>query len=103
MPSPAVGPPGLFHASEMLASLRDDMFGRYALCWTKAMNFCQAVDGYQVNFRVPSDAPRGTDTIQVGAAWIESSQMTLFNEQDTGGGLLAHRDRPREIDRRSSG
>ncbi|MBI3696472.1 MAG: hypothetical protein HY238_16735 [Acidobacteria bacterium] len=36
-----------------------------------------AVDGYQVNFRVPPDTARGTATIQVTAAWIAGSEMKI--------------------------
>ena len=35
-----------------------------------AVGYPGAVDGYQVNFRVPSDTARGAATIQVAAAWI---------------------------------
>ena len=36
-----------------------------------------AVDGYQVNFRVPSDAAKGTATIQVTAAWIAGPVVSI--------------------------
>lgn len=36
-----------------------------------------AVDGYQVNFRVPPDAARGPATIQVRAAWIAGPSVTV--------------------------
>ena len=42
-----------------------------------AVGYPGAVDGYQVNFRVPSDTPHGTATIQVTAAWIASSPITI--------------------------
>jgi uncharacterized protein (TIGR03437 family) len=35
-----------------------------------AVGYAGTVDGYQLNFRVPSDTPHGTATIQVAAAWI---------------------------------
>jgi uncharacterized protein (TIGR03437 family) len=35
-----------------------------------AVGFPGAVDGYQVNFRIPPDTAKGTATIQVSAAWI---------------------------------
>ena len=35
-----------------------------------AVGFPGAVDGYQVNFRVPSDVAKGPATIQISAAWI---------------------------------
>jgi uncharacterized protein (TIGR03437 family) len=44
---------------------------------TAAVGFPSAVDGYQVNFRVPTDAPHGTDTIQVGPAWIDSPPVNI--------------------------
>lgn len=36
-----------------------------------------AVDGYQVNFRVPSDAAKGPATVQVGAAWIAGPAVNI--------------------------
>ena len=35
-----------------------------------AVGYPGAVDGYQVNFRVPPDAAKGVATIQVSSAWI---------------------------------
>ncbi len=35
-----------------------------------AVGYPGSADGYQVNFRVPSDTPKGTAAIQVIAAWI---------------------------------
>lgn len=35
-----------------------------------AVGYPGAVDGYQVNIRIPSDTPAGTATIEVTAAWI---------------------------------
>lgn len=35
-----------------------------------AVGFPGAVDGYQVNFRVPSDVAKGPATLQISAAWI---------------------------------
>jgi hypothetical protein len=37
---------------------------------TGAVGYPGAVDGYQVNFRIPSDTSKGTATVQVSAAWI---------------------------------
>src|SRR5262249_10487569 len=34
-----------------------------------AVGFPGAVDGFQVNFRIPPDAARGAATIQISAAW----------------------------------
>ncbi|MBI3696596.1 MAG: hypothetical protein HY238_17365 [Acidobacteria bacterium] len=42
-----------------------------------AVGFPGAVDGYQVNFRVPPDTARGTATIQVSAAWIAGSEVKI--------------------------
>ncbi|MBI3695800.1 MAG: hypothetical protein HY238_13295 [Acidobacteria bacterium] len=42
-----------------------------------AVGFPGAVDGYQVNFRVPPDMARGTTTIQVRAAWIAGSEVKI--------------------------
>jgi uncharacterized protein (TIGR03437 family) len=36
-----------------------------------------AVDGYQVNFRVPPDVAQGTATIQISAAWIAGSPLSI--------------------------
>ena len=41
-----------------------------------AVGFPGAVDGYQVNFRVPSEAAKGSATIQVSAAWITGPSVT---------------------------
>jgi len=35
------------------------------------------VDGYQVNFRVPPDTAKGPATIQVSAAWIAGSPVSI--------------------------
>jgi hypothetical protein len=42
-----------------------------------AVGYPGSVDGYQVNFRVPSDIPKGTVSIQVTAAWISSSPVSI--------------------------
>lgn len=44
---------------------------------TAAVGFPGAVDGYQVNFRVPPDAARGTATIQVSVAWIAGPEVRI--------------------------
>jgi uncharacterized protein (TIGR03437 family) len=36
-----------------------------------------AVDGYQVNFRVPPDVVKGPATIQVSAAWIGGAPVSI--------------------------
>ena len=37
-----------------------------------------ALDGYQVNFRMPSDTPKGTATIQVSAAWTVGAAVSIL-------------------------
>ena len=44
---------------------------------TAAVGYPGAVDGYQVNFRVPSDAAKGTATVQVSAAWIAGPAVNI--------------------------
>ncbi len=42
-----------------------------------AVGYPGAVDGYQVNFRLPSDTPKGVAAIQVSAAWIPGAPATI--------------------------
>jgi len=42
-----------------------------------AVGYPGAVDGYQVNFRVPSDARKGTASVQVTAAWIAGPAVQI--------------------------
>jgi uncharacterized protein (TIGR03437 family) len=42
-----------------------------------AVGYPGAVDGYQVNFRMPQDATKGGATIQVNAAWIAGSPVQI--------------------------
>jgi hypothetical protein len=42
-----------------------------------AVGFPGAVDGYQVNFRVPPDTAKGPATIQVNAAWIAGGPVSI--------------------------
>ena len=42
-----------------------------------AVGFRGAIDGYQVNFRVPSDAAKGTAGVQVSAAWIAGPAVNI--------------------------
>jgi uncharacterized protein (TIGR03437 family) len=42
-----------------------------------AVGFPGAVDGYQVNFRLPPDTAKGTATIQVSSAWVPSSPVNI--------------------------
>ncbi|MCC6390531.1 MAG: hypothetical protein IT167_08000 [Bryobacterales bacterium] len=43
-----------------------------------AVGFPGAVDGYQVNFRVPSDAAQGVASIRLTAAWISGSPVSIM-------------------------
>jgi len=45
-----------------------------------AVGFPGAVDGYQVNFRVPADTAKGLAAIQVSAAWIAGAPVTVTVE-----------------------
>jgi len=42
-----------------------------------AVGYPNTVGGYQLNFRVPSDVAKGTATIQVAAAWIAGTPVTI--------------------------
>jgi hypothetical protein len=42
-----------------------------------AVGFPGAVDGYQVNFRVPPDTAKGSASIQVSAAWIAGTAVQI--------------------------
>jgi len=42
-----------------------------------AVGYPGSVDGYQVNFRVPPDTPKGTASIQVTAAWIAAPPVSI--------------------------
>jgi hypothetical protein len=42
-----------------------------------AVGYPGAVDGYQVNFRVPPDAGKGVTSIQISSAWIASSAVNI--------------------------
>ena len=43
-----------------------------------AVGFPGAVDGYQVNFRVPPDTAKGSAAIQVSAAWIAGAPVSIL-------------------------
>jgi hypothetical protein len=43
-----------------------------------ATGYPGSLDGYQVNFRVPTDAAKGAATIQVSAAWILSAPVSIM-------------------------
>jgi uncharacterized protein (TIGR03437 family) len=42
-----------------------------------AVGYPGAVDGYLVNFRLPSDTTKGTASIQVSAAWIAGAPVSV--------------------------
>lgn len=42
-----------------------------------AVGFPGSVDGYQVNFRVPSGTAKGTATLQLSAAWVPSTAVAI--------------------------
>lgn len=42
-----------------------------------AVGFPGAVDGYQVNFRMPSDIAKGMATVQVSSAWISGAPVNI--------------------------
>lgn len=42
-----------------------------------AAGYPGAVDGYQVNFRMPPDAAKGVATVQVSAAWISGTAVQI--------------------------
>ena len=42
-----------------------------------AVGYPGAVDGYQVNFRVPPDTAKGPAIIQVTAAWISGAPVSI--------------------------
>jgi uncharacterized protein (TIGR03437 family) len=42
-----------------------------------AVGYPGAVDGYQVNFRVPPDTAKGVAAIQVSAAWVSSTAVNI--------------------------
>ena len=44
---------------------------------TAAVGYPGTADGYQVNFRVPSDAAKGPATVQVAAAWIAGPAVSI--------------------------
>ena len=42
-----------------------------------AVGYPGAVDGYQVNFRIPADVAPGTETIQLSSAWILGDEVRI--------------------------
>ena len=43
-----------------------------------AVSYPGAVDGYQVNFQLPSDVAKGPVKIQLSAAWITGSSVSII-------------------------
>ena len=42
-----------------------------------AVGYPGSVDGYQVNFRLPPDTTKGSDTIQLSVAWIACAPASI--------------------------
>ncbi len=42
-----------------------------------AVGFPGTVDGYQINFQVPPDAPKGVVNVQLSSAWIGSREVAI--------------------------
>jgi hypothetical protein len=42
-----------------------------------AVGYPGALDGYQVNFRVPPDAAKGSATVQISAAWVPGAPVGI--------------------------
>jgi uncharacterized protein (TIGR03437 family) len=42
-----------------------------------AIGYPGAIDGYQVNFRVPPDTPKGAVSLQVTVAWIPGAPVSI--------------------------
>ena len=42
-----------------------------------AVGYPGAVDGYQVNFRMPSGTPKGSATVQLSSAWITGTPVSI--------------------------
>jgi uncharacterized protein (TIGR03437 family) len=45
-----------------------------------AVGFPGAVDSYQVNFRMPPDTAKGVATVQVSAAWIAGTPVSIATQ-----------------------
>ncbi len=50
-----------------------------------AVDYPCAVDGYQVNFRIPADMVPATATIQLSAAWISRDAFRIAFQSDRPG------------------
>ena len=76
---PAVDPGQPFPSSPManVNSPIDVMVNGKAADVLGAVGYPGTVDGYQVNFRVPSGTPKGPASIQVSAAWITGTAVQI--------------------------
>jgi uncharacterized protein (TIGR03437 family) len=76
---PAVDPGQPFPSSPLanVNSPIDVMVNGKAAEVLGAVGYPGAVDGYQVNFRVPPDAAKGLATMQVSAAWITGTAVQI--------------------------
>ena len=76
---PNVGPGNRFPSSPLAVvnSPVDVMVNGKSAEVLSAMGFPGSVDGYQVNFRVPSDVAKGSATVQVSAAWIPGPGVAI--------------------------
>ena len=77
--NPGVDPGRPFPASPLAAvnSPVEVLVNGRAAEVTAAVGYPGAVDGYQVNFRVPSETARGTATIQLRVAWIAGPEVRI--------------------------
>jgi hypothetical protein len=74
---PAVDPGQPFSSNAQVNSPIAVMVNGKSAEFLAAVGFPGAVDGYQVNFRVPPDIAKGTATVQVSAAWITSAPVSI--------------------------
>jgi uncharacterized protein (TIGR03437 family) len=42
-----------------------------------AVGYPGSVDGYQVNFRLPPDIPKGAASLEITAAWIAGQPVSI--------------------------
>lgn len=79
---PTVPPvdPGLLFPSSPLAAVNSPVTvtvnGKSAEVLA-AVGYPGSADGYQVNFQVPADAAKGVASVQVSAAWIASTPVSI--------------------------
>lgn len=76
--TPSVGPGAAFPANPFAtvnAPVQVTLGGKQAQV-LDAIGF-PGTDGYQVNFRVPTDAPKGVDSLQVSSAWTVGPEVKI--------------------------